>query len=489
MIDLNAAHDRQKAFAALNAGQFEDAHQLASKVLRANKKDQDMLRVRGRSELSLGHYHDARKSFEKVLALQPNDVTGLMDLGYACLWGGDVQEALTIFDRVLSITPGFARAIAGKASAFERNTQFDEVRNLLEPIVRAGKETPTMAVSYVRMLQHAGDHDASATLAVKHLANSSLDHVTRHTLCELAAKAYEKLGQYDKAFAAFSDSNAIKAQPFKADEYVAQFDQLMQVFAASNLSKLPRSRMRSDLPVFIASMPRSGSTLVEQIIHAHPKGYGAGEIQNLHHMVQRLSSTLSSMWPYPGCMGDFRQHHADALSKTYLDELRRFDKRATRIVNKHLDNYHHLGMIELLWPGARVIHVKRDPLDNCFSLFMAQMSPNTYPWSTDLTNIALAYRVYEQLMAHWRSVLEIPMLDVQYEDLVEDTETWIRKIIDFCGLPWDDTCLRYWEAERTVMTLSFDQVNKPIYKSAVKRHEKYEAFIAPLREALGMPKG
>ena len=180
--------------------------------------------------------------------------------------------------------------------------------------------------------------------------------------------------------------------------------------------------------------------------------------------------------------------HADKLARQYLDDLKRFDRKATRIINKHIDNYMYLGFIELLLPGARIVHVTRDPLDNCFSIYMAQMSTSAYPWSTDLANIALVYKQYERLMTHWRDVLSIPMLDVKYEDLVADTEAWVRRIIDFLGLPWDEKCLRYWEAERTVMTLSYDQVNKPIYKSAVKRYEKYEAFIGPLREALGRPR-
>jgi Flp pilus assembly protein TadD len=485
VIDLKAAQDRSQAFAAYRAGDYARAAAYATSLLTQNKSDREIQNLLGQCYLRTGRYEEARKTYLRLVAGRPDDPAILTQLGYAYLWGGKVAEAHAQFDKVMAAAPGFIPGVAGKADVFDREGDDEAVERLLRPFVETGAENATMAVAYARMLQHSQRFEEAAALACKHLTNPQLDNISRHVLCEMAAKSYEKLGQYDKAFAAFADSNAIKAKPFNADEYVARVDELISVFAPENLKKLPRSRMRSDVPMFVASMPRSGSTLVEQIIHAHPKAFGAGEIVTLQKMIGNLSATLTSMWTFPRCLGDFRQQHADQLAKEYLDELRRLNSRASRVVNKHIDNYQYLGMIELLLPGARIVHVKREPLDNCFSIYMAQMSTNSYPWSTDLASIALVYRQYERLMAHWHEVLEIPILDVQYEDLVEDTETWIRRIIEFCGLPWDDKCLRYWEAERTVMTLSYDQVNKPIYKSAVKRYEKYEQFIGPLRAALG----
>jgi hypothetical protein len=141
-------------------------------------------------------------------------------------------------------------------------------------------------------------------------------------------------------------------------------------------------------------------------------------------------------------------------------------------------------MIALLFPHARVIHCQRDPMDNCFSIYMAAMNPEAHPWATDLANLGLAYRQYERLMAHWKQTLDLEILDVQYEKVVTDPDTWIRRIIDFCGLPWDERCLRYYEAGRDVMNLSYDQVRRPIYKSADQRYRKYEAHLGPLEQAL-----
>jgi tetratricopeptide (TPR) repeat protein len=441
-------------------------------------------RVLAVCNMQMGRYAEAVKMLEALLARRPNDVEILTELANAHLWAGNFASAHQQFDKALAIDPALIHAIGGKASAFDRQGDYDGVETLLKSHVDVGRETPGMAVTYARMLQHRKRFEEASALTVKHLSNPNLDAPSRHFLCEQAAKAFEKLGQYDKAFAAFSTGNALKAAPFDPDEYVAKCDELIAIYSAANLAKLPRSRLRSDVPIFIASMPRSGSTLVEQIIHAHPKAFGAGEITQMHEIALGLPRLLESMQPYPACLGDFKQTNADALAKSYLDDLRELDARAARIVNKHLENYKHLGLIELLLPGARVVHVKRDPLDNCFSCYMAQISTQAYPWVSDLRHLAVAYKEYERIMAHWHQVLSIPILDVQYEDLVEDTETWIRRIIDFCGLPWDDACLRYYEADRSVMTLSYDQVRQPIYKSAVKRHEKYDEFLGPLKEEL-----
>lgn len=484
MVDFKGVFDRRKAIAAYHAGDFRKAAGMATKLLKQNKNDGELKHTLAMSCMQLGRYDECIAHLNALLVMRPNEPALLSDLGFAHLWSGKFDDAHRAFDKALAIAPNMVHALTGKASTLDREGRYAEVRELLQPLVDQGAELPAMAVTYARMLQHEGDHAASAAIARRHLVNPQLDLSTRHFLCEMAAKSYEKLGEYDAAFRSFSESNQLKAMPFDEQEFVERIDDLLATFSSENLAKLPRARVRSDLPVFIASMPRSGSTLVEQIIHAHPKAFGAGEINEFQQIIAELPAALMSMQTYPACLGDFKQQHADELGKRYLEELREYDPRAKRITNKHLNNYRMLGMVELLLPGARIVHVKRDPLDNCFSIFMAQISTIAYPWAADLRNVGIAYKQYERIMAHWHDVLKIPILDVQYEDLVEDTETWIRKIIEFCGLPWDDRCLRYWEADRSVMTLSYDQVRKPIYKSAVKRYEKYDAFLGPLREVL-----
>jgi hypothetical protein len=272
---------------------------------------------------------------------------------------------------------------------------------------------------------------------------------------------------------------------FEPQPHVEKNDRIISTLSAQNLAVLPRAANRSELPVFIACMPRSGSTLVEQIIHAHPQAFGAGEIDHIRALVDTLQEQIVSFQPYPACIADLKQNQLDQFSEAYLQDLRKLGPGAQRVVNKNLLNYRHLGMISMLFPGARVIHIKRNRIDKCLACLMAALDPAQFEWIADPRHTGLVWREYERLMAHWREVLDIPMLEVSYEELVEHTEREIRRIIEFCGLPWDDQCLRYWEADRKVLTLSYDQVRKPIFKTAVMRYKRYEQFLGPLIEALG----
>ena len=183
-------------------------------------------------------------------------------------------------------------------------------------------------------------------------------------------------------------------------------------------------------------------------------------------------------------MEDLDQETVDRLAGQYIAAVTRVGRRARRVVNKSLENYRHLGLIALLCPGARIIHCRRDPMDTCFSCFMGGIKPERLPWVAHLDHLGLAYRQYERLMRHWQSVLDLPVLEVVYEDVVDDLDGQVRRIIDFCGLDFDDRCLRFWESGRAVLTLSYAQVNRPIYRSAVARWRKYEQHLQPLRDAL-----
>ena len=400
---------------------------------------------------------------------------------------GQFDESIRTYDRVLKTNPEFALAISGKANVLMRRGQHEQARALLEPYIAAGREDGYMAMVYAQAQLAAGEHQECIALAARHLNDRQLDLVNRRILLELIAKAYEKLGDYAKAFEAYTKSNEITAIPFDPAKYVAEVDEIISLFSAENMARLPRASNASEAPVFIASMPRSGSTLVEQIIHAHPKAFGAGEITEFQDIVVNLPERIGSFQRYPMCLGDFTQAHADALAEEYLAELKSRNRTASRIANKHLLNYRYLGMVALLFPKARVIHVQREAMDNCFSCFMASLDPRSHPYATNLSNLGLAYRQHLRLMEHWTAALDIPILHVEYETLVAEPEKEIRRLIDFLGLEWDDRCMKFHEVKRDVLTLSYDQVNKPMYSSAVKRYEKYEAHLAPLRAALGNP--
>ena len=248
----------------------------------------------------------------------------------------------------------------------------------------------------------------------------------------------------------------------------AQVDDIVSTYSPALLSRLRGTGCQSERPVFIVGMHRSGSSLVEQILASHPLVHGAGERR---HMA-RIAATLGS---------ETEPDRLEALGETYVGALP--DHGATRVIDKTPGNFERLGLIRLILPKARIIHCHRDPLDSCLSCFKTLFQEGN-GYSYDLAELGHYYRSYQRLMDHWREVLPGDVLDVAYEDVVEDLETMARRLVEFCGLPWDDACLEFHETDRPVQTASAAQVRKPIYKTAVGRWRRYESHLNALMKAL-----
>lgn len=495
---MNPTKRRQKldeARQAFAAGDLDGAERLCQGLLRANRAD--VLALHTLAVLASARQDDAAAvaHLGRCTLLEPEHAGFHQDLGRVHALAGRYEAAMNCLQRARHLQPARTETLTDLADVLERSGQHDRAWELLAPRVQAGEIDEDMAPVAMRLLDHAG-HTAQAitlgqTLARRPQANPG----ARRFLLQGLGRLLEKTGDADAAFRAFRDAKAAgqagQAGRFNPAAYVAEIDALISACSAPALARLPRAQAKArspaqlQTPVFVACMPRSGSTLVEQVLHAHPQAFGAGEIAWLHQLAADLPTRLAVKLPYPHCMAQLGQVDVDAMAASYLQRLQALAPTALRISNKHLLNILHLGLVELLFPAARVIHIRRDPLDNGLACFMASLPPAAAPWADDLAHIGLALRQADRLMAHWRDTLSLSMLEVQYEDLVNDTEAQLRRIIDFCGLPWDERCLRFWEAERVVLTPSYNQVRQPIFSSAVGRWRRYEAQLQPLIEALG----
>jgi hypothetical protein len=233
-------------------------------------------------------------------------------------------------------------------------------------------------------------------------------------------------------------------------------------------------------------MPRSGSTLVEQILASHSQIFGAGEVKYLSRELHALRDRFPSLSRFPEIVGEMNATQFELLAGKYIKNLTSNSGDSTRVTDKLLTNYFFVGLIHLLFPNAKIINTRRDPIDNCLSAF-TKLFKDDMPHSYDLGEIGRYYRKYDEIMAHWQEVLPAGVLmTMQYEDMVEDTEKHAKELITFLGLPWDKACLEFHSSARPVKTASVAQVRKPIYKDAVKRWEKYGAGLNPLIEALGL---
>lgn len=294
----------------------------------------------------------------------------------------------------------------------------------------------------------------------------------RLTLQSALAKAYEDIGEPDKAFACLNSCNSLRRETISYAMAYRDLDvkQTIATFTPARLSRCSGG-CESELPVFIVGMPRSGSSLVEPILASHPQIHYASE----HRDMSRIAATL-------GSIADADTNDLEALGQTYIDTIRHDD--AARVIDKAPSNFERLGLIHLMLPKARIIHCHRDPMYTCLSCFKTLFQESS-GYSYDLTELGHYYQAYELLMDHWRTALPGAILDVRYEDVVQDVETMARRLVNFCVLPWDDACLSFHETERPVHTASVAPVRKPIYKSSLGRWRRYERHLGDLVEALG----
>jgi tetratricopeptide (TPR) repeat protein len=316
---------------------------------------------------------------------------------------------------------------------------------------------------------------------------SSMPSRAREQLHFGLAKAYEDTGDRARAFEHQLKGNTIHRKRASYDEArrMNLFEEIQRVFNADLFASARGLGDSSDTPIFIVGMPRSGSTLIEQILASHPKFYGAGERNTFPDCVDFVHRHLPPSWVFPNAEAILSPGLLAELGSTYVEQVRALAPEAPRIVDKLLSNCRFVGLIHLALPHARIIHAMRDPIDTCLSNFSRLYADTGQEFTYDLAELGRYYRAYQKMMAHWHSVLPPGvMLDVSYESVVHDFDTTARRIVAHCGLDWDDACTSFHETKRPVSTASVVQVRQPLYKSSVGRWRPDPELLEPLITAL-----
>ncbi|HEY0107286.1 MAG TPA: sulfotransferase [Rhizomicrobium sp.] len=436
----------------------------------------------GRSCLALGRYDEALGCFESALAGRPGDTAILMGCAEALSVLGRHREARAAFEKVLALDPGHAGGHFGLGMLHAQSGERAAARRAFD---RAVARAPRQA-AYHRALadiERFEEHD-SRLAALEALAADE-DNLAADQRAELhfaLAKAYDDLNRFDAAFDHLQKANTGRRRLVAYDEaaVAGHFRELTRSFTPAIMAAKGAAGHPSDLPVFIVGMPRSGTTLVEQMLAAHPQVFGAGE---LLHIGDQIAEGLAGR-DYPSGMASLSADALRAFAERYCDRLKALAPGARRIVDKLPANFRHLGLIHLALPQARILHVCRDPMDTCFSCY-TKLFPGGLNYTYDLGELGRYHKMYAAMMAHWRAVLPNgAMLEMQYENLVGDFEAQARRIVAFCGLDWDPACLRFHEAGRPVRTLSQAQVRQPLFTSSIGRWRRYAHRLQPLRDAL-----
>lgn len=470
----------------LQQQQFLPAIDLCTYVLERDKRNYNALQILGRSYFGLRRYDDAAKALEQAVRIRSSDTMTHVLLGQINITRNKYPQALRSFDKALKLDPTNDNAIVGKAWVYDRQAQDDKLAAYLEPHMQGDDVHDGLLIARANLLARAGQLDEAIDLLNSRYVNEPAPDTAyaRKLLLERGAHC-EKAGRYEEAMRSYLAGQAC-AQPvaYVPDHERSKIDHLINVFSEENLARIPAADTGIQLPVFIIGMPRTGSTLIARIISAHPDAYDADEIALLGDVISDMTFTIGSSRPYPVCVLDLDQDDVNTLGRLYADQLRTYSRRAKRITDKMLNNYERVGVIARILPEARIIDCRRDPLDCCLSIFAQAFPPGLHPYQASMEWLGFQYRQYRRLMDHWHAVLPDAMLTVHYEDLVADQETWSKRIIDYIGLPWDDRCLEFHRQKQDVRTASRTQVTQPMYRSSVKRSERFGDLIEPLRRAL-----
>lgn len=433
------------------------------------------------------------------------------------------REVLSVLDHSLSWPPWLRAVVRGKVQA-----ALNEIDPALANLREAVRLAPLESIAWFELavLQRRIGLGSSSIGSLRRTIELEPDHVTAHRLLgydhsyhsgedlvvtletlkdRLAdflpvtqvelnyalAKIYEDLGDFDRAFMHYKSAGQIQRRisPWDHTRQQRLNSRLMDQVTESWIKATSASGVRSDRPVFVVGMPRSGTTLVEQTIAAHPDAFGAGELKTIEQLLHGLkiaSFTLLTARPNDVGLG-FGAFNATLRERgqAYLLKLQQLTNSAVRVVDKMPGNFQWMGLIAAMLPDARFIHCRRHPLDSCLSQYRLYFGAEV-PYSYDLRDLGRAYRAYHEITRHWAGVIGPDRLfEIRYEDLVSDFEQRARNLVEFCGLSWDRACLDYPTSTYQIKTASASQVRSAPYTSAIGRWRRYERFLAPLIDEIG----
>lgn len=431
----------------IDADQFDDAVECFE---RASAHDPSLAQARSRlaQELSQrGKVRRAESLFRQAVGLNPDHIQGWFGLGRTLEDLGEAEGALACYLKVLERRPGHAQAI-GQYLAL--------VRDDADARVLAGADAA--------------------------MASADASSESRALIGYGLAKYHDRRKDYAAAARAGLAANAARRTTAGALDRAAlirRIDAMIETYDADFFARRRQFGLGTDQPVFIVGLPRSGTTLAEQILAAHPTMHGAGELPQLARLAVRSAGELE---PWCGAL-QLDETRSRSAAQTYLQSLRDGapgDSR--RISDKAPLNFFHLAFVALLFPAARIIHCHREARDNALSIWMENFSPDQH-YATDFDDLAFFHAQYQRLMAHWQQVLPVKMLDMRYEDTVEDLESQARRLVGFLGVPWDERCLSFHTSERAVQTPSRWQVRRPIYSDSRQRWRRYGESLPQLAQA------
>jgi tetratricopeptide (TPR) repeat protein len=528
-----------KAYKHHQAGLPQAAEQLYRQVVALAPDHAEAWHLLGVACAQLGNGRAAIESIGRAVALKPDFAEAFNNLGNVYKDQGNIEEAAACYRRAIESSPGNAAAhnnlgvvlfdqgtLTGAADCYRRAIDIDPAfataHNNLGNALRVQGKLEEAIASFRRAIEHRPGYvnawwmlavllqgrlddeevaamqrllvppnHAQSNLAPPGLAPPNLGSDERAALEFGLAQALDARGAYDEAAQLFSAANASRQAAlakqkrlYSIDESRSLTDELIAAFVPELFGRTRGFGLATEVPVFIVGLPRSGTTLVEQILASHSRVFGAGELQLGPETFQSLPEATGRNDLPVNCIAGLDRATVDRLAQRHLARLRTLSENSLRIVDKLPENFRYLGLFAILFPQARIIHCRRNLRDVALSCWQTNFT--ALPWASNAEQIVAYFADYVRLMKHWRIVLPTPFLEVDYEEMVVDTETVARRILAWCHLDWEPGCLKFHETQRSVQTASAAQVRRPIYQSSVGRWKNYERHLGELFDGVGL---
>jgi len=427
-------------------------------------------------------FKDAGYCYSSALQYQPDNPSALHGQGNLYQSTGDYEKAKICYQKALSLNPADTGITSSLASLYERCGEQGAASELIAPLIHSRQFNPDIAVVYAKLCSKAGDYESAIQILNEGLEKfkSPGKIIDIHfSLGDL----YDLSGKYEEAIYCYKNANDMDSKSLPAADYSASTEKIIDFYSSQHWPALPRSTNNSELPVFIVGMPRSGTSLVEQILASHPQVNPGGERNDIFTIIDSQMPNPESGESFLNPLKSMTTESLVKLADNYVESIKGLSSECSRFTDKTPLHGMLLGFINQLLPRSRVIICNRNPMDTCLSIYFHRFNA-FHGYATRMDSLGSFYRQYHILLNHWTSILDIKILQVQYEELVMNPEYNIRKLVDFCGLDWDNNCLSFYKNTRTVHTPSYNQVRRPIYTSSIDRWKNYDQYLEQLKTAL-----
>lgn len=457
------------------------------KAMLHTEYDQKMLYQRGRQYLEARQYGQAIGQFNRLVKSNPYHAEALHHLAYCLFVTGRLEVAFKTYEFASLVSPGEIGPLLGMAHCQQGQGDFDKAMALYHQVLQQQSHNVESLLNLVLIGNGMADAALVATLTALH-QSPDLSCNDRVHACFALAKIYEAQGDDDRAFTYYEEGNRLQfaSQTYDEEALFQYFDLLEAVFTPEFVTTLQKLGSADETPIFVLGIPRSGTSLVEQILASHPLVHGAGEVNIMPDIVSRLLPQLTGQFG-PQALTQLNPEAFQSLANHYVKTLRSHCPQAKRhIVDKMPSNLFNIGMIRILFPQARIIHCARDPMDTCWSLYR-QLFSGTHPYCYDQKTLGRFHLRYQQLMRHWHRVLpQGSIYELRYEQLLENPRETITDLLDHCHLSWEEPCFDFHRTQRTVNTASMRQVRRPLYKTSLESWKPVAGKLADLRQILGL---